>query len=94
MPNEKNVKYGFEHQDLETLHLINKNVAKENALRKLNKTSGILETKKKNIGDAGAMRKLEEDMDNLKVETVTRSISKVIREQRTKLGLKQKDLIK
>ena len=46
----------------------------------------------KNSGDAGAMRKLEEDMDNLKVETVNKSISKVIREQRTKLGLKQKDL--
>lgn len=92
MPNDKNVKYGFEHQDLETLHLINKNVAKERALKKLNKTSGILETKKKNSGDGGAMRKLEEDMDTLKVETVNKSISKVIREQRTKLGLKQKDL--
>ena len=92
MSNDKNIKYGFEHQDLETLHLINKNVAKENALRKLKKTSGILEVKKKNSGDAGAMRKLEEDMDNLKVETVNKSISKVIREQRTKLGLKQKDL--
>lgn len=92
MSNDKNIKYGFEHQDLETLHLINKNVAKENALRKLKKTSGILEVKKKNSGDVGAMRKLEEDMETLKVETVNKSISKVIREQRTKLGLKQKDL--
>ena len=90
--NDKNVKYGFEHQDLETLHLINKKVAKERALKNLNKTCGIFETKKKNSGDAGAMRKLEEDMDTLKVETVNKSISKVIREQRTKLGLKQKDL--
>jgi len=38
------------------------------------------------------MRKLEEDMDNLKVETVNKSISKAIMEARMKLNLKQKDL--
>mgnify|MGYP001182522375 CR=1 FL=1 len=47
MPTDKNIKHGFEHQDLETLHLINKNVAKENALRKLKKSNGVFEIKKK-----------------------------------------------
>ena len=51
-----------------------------------------MEVKRKYTGD-NKMKKLEEDMDNLKVETVNRSISKTIREQRTKLGLKQKDLL-
>ena len=38
------------------------------------------------------MRKLENDMDNLKIETVNKSISKTIMEARQKLNLKQKDL--
>ena len=36
------------------------------------------------------MRKLENDMDNLKIETVNKSISKTIMEARQKLNLKQK----
>ena len=36
--------------------------------------------------------KLEEDMDNLKVETVNKSISKAIMDARMKLNLKQKDV--
>ena len=38
------------------------------------------------------MRQLEQDMENLKVETVNKSISKAIMEARTKLKMKQKDL--
>lgn len=83
-------KYGFEHQDLEVLHLVNKKAAEEKA-KKLRRKEGVSDVKRKYTGDS-KMRKLEEDMDNLKVETVNKSISKTIREQRTKLGLKQKDL--
>lgn len=84
--------YGFEHQDLEVLHLVNKKVALENAKKdRIRKGLTTMETKKKYQGD-GKMKKLEEDMENLKVETVSKSISTTIREQRTKLNLKQKDL--
>ena len=47
--------------------------------------------KRKYTGDS-KMKKLEMDMENLKVETVSKSISTTIREQRTKLNMKQKDL--
>lgn len=88
----KTPEYGFQHQDLEVLHLVNKKVAEERAKRdKIRKGEIGVETKKKYQGDS-KMKKLEEDMENLKVETVNTSISKTIREQRTKLNLKQKDL--
>ena len=84
--------HGFEHQDLEVLHLVNKKVALENAKKdRIRKGLTTMETKKKYQGDS-KMKKLEEDMENLKVETVSKSISTTIREQRTKLNLKQKDL--
>lgn len=90
MPNTP--EYGFQHQDLEVLHLVNKKVAEERAKRdKIRKGELGVETKRKYQGDS-KMKKLEEDMENLKVETVNTSISKTIREQRTKLNLKQKDL--
>ena len=38
------------------------------------------------------MRKLEEETETFKVETVNKSISKAIMEARTKLKMKQKDL--
>ena len=85
-------KYGFEHQDLEVLHLVNKKVALERA--KKNKTGNYdvdSNVKRKYTGDS-KMKKLEMDMENLKVETVSKSISTTIREQRTKLNMKQKDL--
>lgn len=83
---------GFQHQDLEVLHLVNKKVAQERAKRdKIRKGEIVTETKRKYQGDS-KMKKLEEDMENLKLETVNTSISKTIREQRTKLNLKQKDL--
>ena len=85
-------KYGFEHQDLEVLHLVNKKAALERAKReKLKSGLSNVEVKKKYQGDS-KMKKLEEDMESLKVETVNKSISTTIREQRTKLNLKQKDL--
>lgn len=88
----KTTEYGFQHQDLEVLHLVNKKVAEERAKRdKIRKGEIGVETKKKYQGDS-KMKKLEEDMESLKVETVNTSISKTIREQRTKLNLKQKDL--
>ena len=88
----KTPEYGFQHQDLEVLHLVNKKVAEERAKRdKIRKGEIGVETKKKYQGDS-KMKKLEVDMENLKVETVNSSISKTIREQRTKLNLKQKDL--
>lgn len=85
-------KYGFEHQDLEVLHLVNKKVAIERANKnKVNRSGISSEVKRKFTGDS-KMKKLEEDMENLKVETVNKSISTTIREQRTKLNMKQKDL--
>lgn len=84
--------HGFEHQDLEVLHLVNKKVALENAKRnKIRNGTITMETKKKNNFDP-KMKQLEENMEFLKVETVNKSISTTIREQRTKLNLKQKDL--
>lgn len=89
MPEQK---IGFEHQDLEVLHLINTKVAKQNALKKgIANGSVQVETKKKNP-ESNKMRKLDEETENLKVETINKSISGVIRTHRTKLGLKQKDL--
>ena len=86
--------YGFAHQDLEVLHLVNKKVAKENALKK-GIAGGSVQTNIKvrnNKPEASAMWKLEQDTENLKIEKVNKSISEVIRTQRTKLKLKQKDL--
>ena len=88
----KTPQYGFQHQDLEVLHLVNKKVAMENAKKdKIRKGEIGTETKRKYQGDS-KMKKLEQDMDNLKIETINTSISKTIREQRTKLNMKQKDL--
>ena len=83
----------FTEQDWEPLVLrknqVKSKLDKQNALR-----TGKVETKVKNSNkDHNAeMRKLEEDMDNLKVETVNKSISKAIMEARMKLNLKQKDV--
>ena len=83
----------FTEQDWEPLIIRNKQVKskldKQNAQRK-----GNVETKVKNSNKEhnSEMRKLEEDMDNLKVETVNKSISKAIMDARMKLNLKQKDL--
>ena len=83
----------FTEQDWEPLVLrknqVKNKLDKQNALR-----TGKVETKVKNSNkDHNAeMRKLEEDMDNLKVETVNKSISKAIMEARMKLNLKQKDV--
>nr|QDY52408.1 helix-turn-helix [Mimiviridae sp. ChoanoV1] len=80
-------------QDWEPLILRKKKIKttqdKQNALR-----NGNTEVKEKNTnkGEADLMRKLENDMENLKVETVNKSISKTIMETRQKLKLKQKDL--
>ena len=85
-------KYGFEHQDLEVLHLVNKKVALEKAKKNKSGNNDVESNiKRKYTGDS-KMKKLEMDMENLKVETVSKSISTTIREQRTKLNMKQKDL--
>ena len=81
------------YQDLETLYLINKKVAEENKKKKGIASGAIkTETKNKNGGGGSAMKKLDEDFENLKVETVNTSISQTIRDNRTKLKIKQKDL--
>ena len=55
--------YGFEHQDLEVLHLVNKKAALERAKRdKLKSGLSNVEVKKKYQGDS-KMKKLEEDME-------------------------------
>ena len=83
----------FTEQDWEPLVLrknqVKNKLDKQNALR-----TGKVETKVKNSNKDhnDEMRKLEEDMDNLKVETVNKSISKAIMEARMKLNLKQKDV--
>jgi len=83
----------FTEQDWEPLVLrknqVKSKLDKQNALR-----TGKVETKVKNSNKDHntEMRKLEEDMDNLKVETVNKSISKAIMEARMKLNLKQKDV--
>ena len=82
-------KYGFEHQDLEVLHLINKKMAQKNIKKGLTPVETIQKT---NNPEASAMWKLEQDTENLKIDKVNKSISEVIRTQRTKLGLKQKEL--
>ena len=80
-------------QDWEPLVLRKKQIKskldKQNAIRK-----GACEVKEKNTGkgESDKMRKLEEDMDNLKIETVNKSISKAIMDARTKLKIKQKEL--
>jgi putative transcription factor len=51
-----------------------------------------IKTKNTNKGENDLMRKLDQDMDNLKVETVNKSISKTIMEARSALKMKQKDL--
>ena len=62
---------------------------KQNALR-----NGNTETKTKNTNknEADIMTNLANDMENLKVETVNKSISKTIMEARSALKMKQKDL--
>jgi putative transcription factor len=62
---------------------------KQNALR-----NGNTETKIKNTNknEADIMTNLANDMENLKVETVNKSISKTIMEARGALNMKQKDL--
>ena len=83
----------FTEQDWEPLVLrknqVKSKLDKQNALR-----TGKVETKVKNSNKDHntEMRKLEEDMDNLKVETVNKSISKAIMDARMKLNLKQKDV--
>ena len=81
--------YGFEHQDLEVLHLINKKMAQKNIKKGLTPVKTIQKT---NNPEASAMWKLDQDTENLKIDKVNKSISEVIRTHRTKLGLKQKEL--
>ena len=83
----------FTEQDWEPL-IIRKNQVKSKLDKKNALRTGKVETKVKNSNKDHntEMRKLEEDMDNLKVETVNKSISKAIMEARMKLNLKQKDV--
>ena len=83
----------FTDQDWEPLVLrknkIKSKQDKQDAIRK-----GNSEVKEKNTGKGKSdkMRKLEEETETFKVETVNKSISKAIMEARTKLKMNQKDL--
>ena len=83
----------FTDQDWEPLVLrknkIKSKQDKQEAIRK-----GNSEVKEKNTGKGKSdkMRKLEEETETFKVETVNKSISKAIMEARTKLKMNQKDL--
>lgn len=83
----------FTEQDWEPL-VLRKNQVKSKLDKQNAQRAGNVETKVKNSNKDHntEMRKLEEDMDNLKVETVNKSISKAIMEARMKLNLKQKDV--
>ena len=64
------------------LNKINKQLEKEIVVKE--------KTTRKEESDK--MRKLDEETETFKVETVNKSISKAIMEARTKLNMKQKDL--
>ena len=83
----------FTEQDWAPLILRKKQIKttldKQNAIRKGNCE---VKAKKTGKGENDKIRQLEQDMENLKVETVNKSLSKAIMEARTKLKMKQKDL--
>lgn len=85
-------KFGFEHQDLETIILHSKKLNKKDEIKNKKRTKlGIDNIERKKTVDS-KLHKIENEMDNLKIEKVSKSISQEIINNRTKLGIKQKDL--
>ena len=86
-------KYGFQHQDLEQIILHSKKLNKKETIKNQKRNNLINNTgieKKKHIDNK--LYKVENETENLKIEKINKSISQEIRTNRTKLGLKQKDL--
>ena len=86
-------KYGFEHQDLDEIVLRAKKLKLKEQIKKDKRnplSNNVNVEKKKNI-DIKSI-KLDNETENLKVETINKSISQEIRNNRAKLKLKQKDL--
>ena len=86
-------KYGFEHQDLDEIVLRAKNLKLKEQIKKDKRnplSNNVITEKKKNIDIKS--HKLDNETENMKVETINKSISQEIRNNRAKLKLKQKDL--
>ena len=92
MPNDK-TKYGFQHQDLEEVIIYGKKlINKENVKKAQRDGKSEVQTKKKMSEQGLKMKKLDEDTENYKVETVNKSVSQEIIKARSALKMKQKDL--
>lgn len=90
---------GYDKSDFDTIILHGKKMSqKEKAKRALRTGNQQVETKKKHGGGQNGdisnvnMKKLDEDMENLKVETVNKKLSQEIMKARTTKGWKQKEL--
>ena len=86
-------KYGFEHQDLDEIVLRAKKLKLKEQIKKDKRnplSNNVITEKKKNIDIKS--HKLDNETENMKIETINKSISQEIRNNRTKLKLKQKDL--
>ena len=83
-------KYGFQHQDLEQIILRSKKLKLQEQKKKNRLDGSVSVEKKKNVNTK--LYDLENETENVKVETINKSISNEIRTHRTKLNLKQKDL--
>ena len=83
-------KYGFEHQDLETIILKSKKLKLKEQDKRKNFGDISKTERKKNINTK--LSKIENETENIKVEKINKSISQEIRNNRTKFNLKQKDL--
>lgn len=89
----------YDKSDFDTIILYGKKLShKEQAKRAIRTGKTPIETLKKfggggnkNISNQN-MKKLDEDMENLKVETVNKKLSQEIMKARTAKGWKQKDL--
>ena len=92
MPNDK-TKYGFTHQDLEPIIIHGKKLINKEAVKKAQRDGKTkVETKNKMSEEGLKMKKLDEDTENYKLETVNKSISQEIVKARAALKMKQKDL--
>ena len=92
MPSDK-TKYGFTHQDLEPIIIHGKKLLNKEAVKKAQRDGKTkVETKNKMSEEGLKMKKLDEDTENYKVETVNKSISQEIVKARSTLKMKQKDL--
>lgn len=86
-------KFGFEHQDLEQVILHSKKLNKRQDIKNQKRNNLINNTgveKKKHVDTK--LHKIENETENMKVEKINKSISQEIRNNRTKMNLKQKDL--